>query len=165
MGLCVPVFVVVLLRHKMRTRHLHFLPHSRFFGSILPSTIILSADNHKQGDWMGGCYKKEVADEGCAASCLLAASWTRGWCGAVIYPPPLAAPPPPIETIGDHHQLLDEIHQWEGAPRSYHTREVKETLEEELFYKSLPLFIWLLSCHKIEYFPWIICLLGELGIF
>ena len=75
--LCVPVFEAVLFWDKgrrggkMLTWHLHFQRHSRLFGSILLSTIILSADNHSKGVGWRGCDNKE---EDCAASWLLAAS-------------------------------------------------------------------------------------------
>ena len=58
---------------KMLTWHLHFQRHSRLFGSILLSTIILSADNHSKGVGWRGCDNKEE-EEDCVASWLLAAS-------------------------------------------------------------------------------------------
>ena len=72
---CVVVGQRLPWRHKMRTRHLHFLPHSRFFGSILPSTIILSADNHKQGDWMGGGGGEVTTKKTKMKAMQLAACW------------------------------------------------------------------------------------------
>ena len=78
--LCVPVFEAAVLfwdkgrrGGKMLTWHLHFQRHSRLFGSILLSTIILSADNHGKGVGWRGCDNKEE-EEDCVASWLLAAS-------------------------------------------------------------------------------------------
>ena len=80
--LCVPVFEAAVLswdkgrrggNKMMLTWHLHFQRHSRLFGSILLSTIILSADNHSKGVGWRGCDNKEE-EEDCAASWLLAAS-------------------------------------------------------------------------------------------